>query len=92
MIANFKHKGLERFFSNGDYSGIPAQLGERIERLLDRLDASTKPEDMNLPGFKFHSLGGKRKGDYAVTVTGNWRITFQFDIENAIKVNYEDYH
>lgn len=60
--------------------------------MLDRLDASTKPEDMNLPGYKFHSLSGTRKGEFSVTVTGNWRITFKFDGENAIDVNYEDYH
>ena len=92
MIQNFKHKGLERFFSASDYRGIPAQYASRIERLLDRLDAAIKPEDMNLAGFKFHGLTGDRKGTYAVTVTGNWRITFKFDGEDAVDVDLEDYH
>lgn len=60
--------------------------------MLDRLDASTKPDDMNLPGYKFHPLSGARKAEFSVTVTGNWRITFKFDGENAIDVNFEDYH
>ncbi len=51
-----------------------------------------RPEDMNIPGFKFHQLSGDRKGTYAVTVTGNWRITFRFDGEDAIDVDLEDYH
>ena len=51
-----------------------------------------KPEDMSIPGFRFHSLTGNRKGSYSVTVTGNWRITFRFDGEDAIDLNLEDYH
>ena len=42
---------------------------------------------MNIPGYKFHPLLGDRKGIYAVTVTGNWRITFRFDGQDAIDVN-----
>lgn len=92
MIESFKHKGLDRFFTRSDHRGIPGGSASRIERMLDRLDASTRPEDMNLPGYKFHGLKGERKGAYAVSVTGNWRITFEFEGENAINVDLEDYH
>ena len=92
MIRGFKHKGLERFFRRGDYRGIPAQSGTRIERILDRLDAAMRPDDMNLPGYRFHRLKGDRSGTYAVTVTGNWRITFAFEGEDATEVDLEDYH
>ena len=92
MIRTFKHKGLERFFKKGDHRGIIAKTEARTERMIDRLDAAVKPEDMNIPGYKFHQLVGTRKGTYAVTVTGNWRITFQFDGEDAIDVYLEDYH
>ena len=70
MIESFKHKGLERFFRDGGKRGIPAQSAARIERMLDRLDAVARPEDMDLPGYKFHPLKGNRAGEYAVTVTG----------------------
>ncbi len=92
MITSFKHKGLELFFTKGSYKGIPAQYGARIERMLDRLDASKQADDMNLPGYKFHALRGERKAEFAVSLTGNWRVTFEFDGENAINVNLEDYH
>jgi proteic killer suppression protein len=92
VIKTFRHRGLRRFFTKGDYSGIPARFAPRIERLLDRLDASAKPEDMGLPGFKFHPLKGALKGRYAVAVSGNWRITFAFDGEHAVDVDLEDYH
>ncbi|MGQ0622508.1 MAG: type II toxin-antitoxin system RelE/ParE family toxin [Panacagrimonas sp.] len=92
MIRSFRHRGLERFFTRSDYRGIPAQFAPRLERLLDRLDASTKAEDMNLPGYKFHALKGDRKGSFAVSVSGNWRLTFRFEGEDAADVNLEDYH
>lgn len=92
MILTFKHKGLERFFSKSDYRGIPAQYAARIERLLDRLDAAVKPGDMDLPGYRFHPLKGDRKGRYAVSVSGNWRITFRFVGEDVSEIDLEDYH
>ena len=92
LISSFNHKGLEGFFIRGSYKAIPAQYAARIERILDRLDAAVVPEDMDLPGYRFHELKGKRKGCYAVFVSGNWRITFMFDGDNAIRVDLEDYH
>ncbi len=92
MIESFKHKGLERFFTDGDKRAITAQGAARIERLLDRLEACIKSDDMDLPGNKFHSLKGDRAGEYAVTVTGNLRITYRFDGQHATAVNLEDYH
>lgn len=92
VIRTFKHKGLERFFTKGDHRGIPAKSEARIERLLDRLEASVSPKDMDIPGFKFHPLKGDRAGEYSVSVTGNWRLTFGFVGEDALSVNLEDYH
>lgn len=92
MIRSFKHRGIERFFTRGDYRGIPAQYAARLDRLLDKLDISLRPEDMRLPGYRFHPLKGTRKGHYAVSVSGNWRLTFRFEGEDAFDVNLEDYH
>jgi proteic killer suppression protein len=92
VIRGFRHKGLERFFAKSDHRGIEAKQADRIRRILDRLDAAIRPEDMNLPGFGFHGLKGDRKGTYAVSVSGNRRITFRFEIGDAIDVNLEDYH
>lgn len=92
MIRRFKHRGLERFFVKGDHRGIPAQFGSRLERMLDRLDASVAPEDMDLPGYRFHPLKGSRIGEFATSVSGNWRLTFRFDGKDAVDVSLEDYH
>ena len=92
MIQSFNHRGLELFFSKGSYKAIPAQYAARLERLLDRLDASVEPKDMDLPGFRFHELKGKRRNYFAVFVSGNWRLTFKFEGKHAINVDLEDYH
>lgn len=92
MITDFKHKGLERFFTKGIKSGIQAKHAERLRLILARLNASTCPKDMNLPGLNLHELSGSRKGTWSVKVSGNWRVTFKFVGEDAIDVDYEDYH
>ena len=92
MITGFKHRGLERFFLRGTRAGIQAAHSKRIRLILGRLQASTSRQDMNLPGLNLHELKGKRKGTWAVRVSGNWRITFRFKGEDAFDVDYEDYH
>jgi proteic killer suppression protein len=92
VIRSFKHKGLQEFFYTGNKKGIIPSHANRIARILDRLDASISPLDMNLPGFKYHKLEGKYAGYFAVCVSGNLRIIFQFEGEDAIFVNYLDYH
>ena len=92
MIRSFKHKGLERFFYTGSKKGILPEYAEKIERILDRLDASVSPADMNLPGYRLHGLKGQDAGTWSVTVSANWRITFQFKGQNAFVVDFQDYH
>lgn len=92
MIKSFKHKGLEKFFYHDDRSRINPQHAEELARILDRLDASVKPQDMNLPGYRLHGLKGKDKGIWAVWVSGNWRVTFKFEGTDAVLVDYLDYH
>ena len=58
--------------------------------MLDQLDASVKPDDMDVPGYRFQPLEGARAGEYAVSVSGNWRMTFRFHAEDAVDVNLED--
>ena len=92
MIKSFKNKGLEKFFYNDDRSGINPKHDLKLARILDRLDASVKAQDMNLPGYKLHKLMGKEKNTWAVWVTGNWRVTFRFVGADVIAVDYLDYH
>ena len=92
MIKSFKHKGLEDFFYTGKKKGIKPEHAAQVERILDRLNASSEIRDMNYPGSDLHKLVGDKKGQYAVRVSGNWRIFFEFVNGNTYIVDYGDYH
>jgi proteic killer suppression protein len=92
MIKGWKHKGLKRFYEKGDQSGIQPEHAHKLKVILQLLDAATEPQDLNLPGMNLHPLKGKMKGYYAVKVSGNWRVIFQFEGRHAVAVNYVDYH
>ncbi len=92
VIKSFKHKGLEQFFDTGSKKGIQPDHASKLERILDRLAAAKKPKDMNLPGYKLHVLSGNKAGTWAVSISGNWRVTFKFEGEDVIVVDYIDYH
>jgi proteic killer suppression protein len=90
VIKSFRSKALRRFAEKGDASKLPVQNGDRVRRILARLDTAKVPADMNLPGFYFHTLQGAAR--YSVRVTGNWRITFAWDGKDATEIDLEDYH
>lgn len=92
MIKSFAHKGLEEFFETGSKKGIQPDHAPKLGRMLDRLDASTNPMDMNLPGYRLHQLKGDKQDMWSVTVNGNWRMTFYFEGQDAYLVDYLDYH
>lgn len=92
MIKSFNHKGLQLYFETGSRKGIQPDHAEKLARILDVLNASIAPSDMNLPGFKLHELTGNEKNTWSVRVNGNWRVTFKFENGDAIIVDYRDYH
>jgi proteic killer suppression protein len=92
MIRRIRHKGLERFFRTGDRRGINPQHAEWLRILLTSLQAAKNPSQMNLPGYRLHRLKGERKGQWAVSVSGNWRLVFEFEGEDATNIDLTDYH
>jgi toxin HigB-1 len=92
MIKSFKSKALAELFQSGKSAGIDMRLHKRILVRLDRLDVAEKPEDMKLPGFNFHALNGFAPECYTVHVNGPWCITFEFEGNDAARVDFEQYH
>lgn len=92
MIKSFTHKGLKDFFYTGSKRGIKPEHANRLSRILDRLDASIDPFDMNLPGYDLHQLKGDKNEMWSVSVSGNWRIIFYFEGQDAYLIDYLDYH
>jgi toxin HigB-1 len=92
MIKAFRHRGLEKFFRTGSKAGIQSNHAGKLRLQLFTLDNARRPSDMNAPGWKLHPLAGELKGQWAVSVSGNWRLTFKFESEDAVLVDYQDYH
>lgn len=91
MNRSFRDKGLERFAKTGDPSRLKVQNHGRVRRILNALDAASAPEDLRLPGYRFHRLSGRLADRYAVDASGNYRITFGWDGPDAVDVDLEDY-
>lgn len=93
MIVSFAHKGLESFFKTGSTAGIQHKHRKKLTLQLSTLNIARSPLEMNLPGWQLHQLQGDLSGHWAVSVNGNWRLTFRFnDDGNAEIVDYQDYH
>jgi proteic killer suppression protein len=92
MIKSFRHKGIQLFFETGSKAGIHPNHAARLRLQLTRLDAAICPNDMNASAWKFHRLTGELANHWAITVNGNWRLTFSFEGQDAVLVDYQDYH
>lgn len=90
MIEHYRHNGIRLFHQKGNRRGIPAAHADKIERILDALDAAAGAHELDLSGL--HSLRGDRQGYWAVTVSANWRITFRFEGADVYDVDLVDYH
>lgn len=92
MIKSFGHKGLRKLFETGSTAGVQTSHVKRLRMQLAALDTAQAVEDMDIPGFRLHALKGQMRGRWAITVNGNWRLTFEFQDGNAHVLDYEDYH
>ena len=92
MIASFRHRGLKALYDGRTTRRVAPEHVERLRDILGALDRSRGPEGMNLPGFRFHELKGRLRGHYAVSVSGNWRVSFRFEDSSPVDVDYVDYH
>ena len=91
VVVGFRNRGLEEIYLTGKTYRIGAEYVRKCVRILQSLEMATQPEDMNVAGFRFHSLHGNPRR-WSVRVTGNYRITFGWTGEDAHDVDFEDYH
>ena len=92
MIKSFKHKGLQKYYETGSTKGIQSNHAKKLRMQLAALDTANTIEDIDIPGYRLHQLKGLRKDTWSITVTANWRLTFEFSEGNVYILNYEDYH
>jgi proteic killer suppression protein len=92
MIKSFRHKGIQSFFEKGSKSGIQAHHAEKLRLQLAALDHAKGPDDLAVPSWRLHPLHRDLEGHWSLTVNGNWRLTFRFENEDVVLVDYQDYH
>lgn len=91
MIKSFKHKGLQLFFETGSTKGIRSDQAKKLRNMLALIDDISTIEEIQFL-WKCHKLKGERSNIWSLTVSGNWRITFEFKNSNVYILDYEDYH
>ena len=92
MIKSFKHKGLDEFFHKGSKRGIQPKHADRLREILGILNAATNTKELNFPGSNLHPMHGPFAGNWAVSVSGSWRVIFQFINGDVYVVDYQQYH
>jgi proteic killer suppression protein len=92
MIKSFRHTGIEKFFATGSKAGIQPAHAAKLSVQLFQLNRSKTARDMDAQGWELHPLRGDLQHHWAVKVNGNWRLTFAFEVENVILVDYREYH
>jgi len=92
VIQKIRHKGLKKLYQNDSAAKVNPDHADKLRRILGVLDQASRPEEVDLPGFRLHSLKGDYDGFYAVQVSGNWRVIFRFDGDQVTDVDYLDYH
>ena len=92
MIRSIRHKGLRKFYDSGSKVGIQASQANKLRLQLAALDTALNIEDMDIPGFRLHELTGRLRGRWSISVSGNWRLTFEFRGVDVHLLDYEDYH
>jgi addiction module HigA family antidote len=92
VIQTFRHAGIEKFFLTGSKAGIQPKHADKLSIQLLALNNAKSAKDMDVSSWRLHPLQGKLAGHWSIWVSGNWRLTFAFDGEHAILVDYQDYH
>ena len=92
MIKSIKHKGLSKVHKTGNTAGIQVKHAKRLRLQLTILESAKRKDDLSRPGFQFHELKGNFKSRYAISVSGNWRLTFEFRDGDVYVLDYKDYH
>ena len=92
-IRPTRHQGLKALIENGDAKGIRPDQITRAQHILAALRCAASMDEVSgPPGWRIHQLVGDRAGTWSVSVSGNWRITFEIEDGEISNLDLEDYH
>jgi len=92
VLKSFRHSGIEKFYLTGSKAGIHPSHATKLSLQLFQLNRARTATDMNASEWGLHPLRGDLDNHWSVKVSGNWRLTFTFEGEDAVLVDYQDYH
>ena len=93
IIRSIKHRGLRRLIEGNETRGIRPDLVDRVRKILAVLIVAENIEHVQgPPGWRLHQLSGDRRGTWSISVSGNWRITFDVERNEIANLDLEDYH
>ena len=94
QIRGIRHKGLKRLVDDDDARGVDGQVAPKLRRMLTFLEDAVGLTALEaVPFWRVHQLTGDRRGTWSMSVTRNYRLTFQLDEEGSIvDLDLEDYH
>ena len=95
IIRSVRHRGLRVLIEDDSPRFLRPALAGRVRNILTALVLSEDIGsfiDGSPPGWRIHRLSGDRREEWAGSVSGNWRITFQEDSGYINRLNLEDYH
>ena len=88
-----RHKGLRALADQDRRWQLPGDLVPKLRRVLTLLDEARNPGDLaTQPGYRLHPLKGDMAGLWSIRVSGNWRVVFRFEDNEAVDVDLVDYH
>ena len=95
IVRSVRHRGLRRLLEDDDSRFLPHGLIGRVRRVLTLIVLAEGMDGFIAdapPGWRVHRLSGDRSLEWSVSVSGNWRITFEEDDGHIYRLNLEDYH
>jgi len=90
MIRSFRNSGLRNFWERSEIERIPTDWAKKTAQILDLLDAATTPEDLAIPGLRFHAFPEGGQPRFGVMVSAAWRLSFAWTQGDAIDVDIEE--
>jgi proteic killer suppression protein len=95
QLERFRHKGLKQLHEEGTVRGVPPAMADKLRKLLFALETADHMDQLALfPGWRLHRLKGDLRGFWSLTVSGNWRVMFRYEVvtNTACEIDLIDYH
>ena len=95
IVRSIRHRGLRRLLEDDSPRFLRQSLVDRVRKIMTALVLAEHIGGFIAhapPGWRAHRLSGERQNEWSVSVSGNWRVTFEEENGCIDRLNLEDYH